>query len=84
MVIYRSRPLWEGATTDQIVLRLEKVWARHGAFQHEAHSVNVSGDRVLFDLVTWWDDGTFHTGRIEIEPTPEALSEETPAVRSKP
>ena len=49
MVIYRSRPLWEGATTDQIVLRLEKVWARHGAFQHEAHSVNVSGDRVLFD-----------------------------------
>jgi hypothetical protein len=76
--------VWEAATTDQIVSRLERVWAMHGAFQHECHSVNVTGERVLFDFVTWWDDGSFYTGRIEIEPTPEALSEEPPAVRPKP
>jgi hypothetical protein len=83
MVVYRSWPLWEGAVQDEIVPRLEDVWARHGAFQHEAHTVTLEGDRVLFDFVTWWDDGKYYTGRIEIEPTPAALDEEPPAIRLK-
>ena len=41
MVAYRSRPLWERALKDEIVPRLEDVWARHGAFQHEAHTLTV-------------------------------------------
>ena len=41
VVAYRSRPLWERALKDEIVPRLEDVWARHGAFQHEAHTLTV-------------------------------------------
>jgi len=41
VVAYRSRPLWERALKDEIVPRLEDVWARHGAFQHEAHTLSV-------------------------------------------
>jgi hypothetical protein len=81
MVVYRSRPLWEGAVNDEIVARLESVWARHGAFEHEAHTVTLEDDRVLFDFVTWWDDGSYYGGRIEIEPLPAAPGEEPPAIR---
>jgi hypothetical protein len=83
MVVYRSRPMWERAVNDEIVARLEDVWARHGAFQHDAHTVTVKGGRVLFDFVTWWDDGDYYTGRIEIEPLSAALGEEPPAMRPK-
>jgi hypothetical protein len=43
--------------------------------------VTVSDGRVLFDFVTWWDSGNYCTGRIEIEPTADALGDEPPSVR---
>jgi hypothetical protein len=81
MAVYRSHPMWQVVTTEEVVARLEEAWARHGAFESEAHSVTVSDGRVLFDFVTWWDSGNYCTGRIEIEPTADALGDEPPSVR---
>ncbi len=60
--------MWQAVTTEEVVARLEEAWARHGAFESEAHSVTVSNGRVLLDFVTWWESGNYYTGRIEIEP----------------
>src|SRR5438309_506836 len=57
MAIYRSHPMWQVVTTEEVMARLEEAWARHGAFENEAHNVTVSDGRVLLDFVTWWDSG---------------------------
>jgi hypothetical protein len=66
MVVYACRPDWHAAATDDVVRRLEAAWANDGAFTHEAHTIAVEGNVLAMDFVTWWDDGAFYTGRIEV------------------
>jgi hypothetical protein len=72
MVLYASRPDWRPATETEVIERLERGWARIGAFTHDAHSITVAGDVVALDFVTWWDGGAFYTGRIEVALVPES------------
>jgi hypothetical protein len=69
MVVYTCRPDWSAAETQEVIRRLEEAWANDGAFTHEAHTITVDGDVVAMDFVTWWDDGAFYTGRIEVTPS---------------
>jgi hypothetical protein len=66
MVLYLCRPGWTDAHGSEVVSRLETAWAEDAAFTHEAHSVTVEGDLVALDFVTWWNEGRFCTGRIEV------------------
>ena len=65
MVLYECRPDWPNATTDEVAQRLEHAWVTRGAFKHEAHVLAAEEELVVLDFVTWWDSGTFYTGRIE-------------------
>jgi hypothetical protein len=66
MVQFRSVPDWSPVSESEIIERLERGWAKTGAFSNEAHSIVVEGECVTMDFVTWWDGGSFYTGRIEI------------------
>jgi hypothetical protein len=66
MVVYRCRPNWSPVQAEDVVRRLEDGWVEDGAFEQESHSIAVSDELVSLEFVTWWDDGAFYTGRIEV------------------
>ena len=69
MVVYTCSPAWAPTGEDEIVEQLEQAWAK-GAFEREAHTVAIDQAFVLLDFVTWWDDRSFYTGRIEVALSP--------------
>lgn len=66
MVLYTCEPAWSSPDDGEVVRRVETAWVNDGAFTHEAHSITVETDVVALDFVTWWDDGDWYTGRIEV------------------
>jgi hypothetical protein len=66
MVIYRCAPDWEPRELEDVVRRLEACWTEDGAFADEGHTLSVQHDHVALEFVTWWEDGAYYTGRIEV------------------
>jgi hypothetical protein len=66
MVVFQFAAPADAATPDEVAARLEAGWLRDGAFTHEAHTLSVDGPKIVLDFVSWWDDGAFSTGCIEV------------------
>lgn len=73
MVLYVCRPESSSWDANEVVSRLEAAWQERAAFSHESHSIAVQADIVTFEFVTWWDDGDYYTGRIEVLLAPKNI-----------
>jgi hypothetical protein len=67
LVTYRCQPDWDPETTDEVVARLEECWLEQVALRNEVHAITIGSRHVVYDFATWRDDGTFCTGRVEVD-----------------
>jgi len=68
MSLYLTRAPESAGDAGVIVERLEWAW-RSIIFDHGAYTIREGADAVRLDFVTWWNHGSFYTGRITVMPT---------------